>query len=77
MKRIQPSTTPGQPIYGSLKPGDTVVVQTADGEQEPFVVDRIEGDTIVARGGTRFARQDIARLERPQISARMASKGTM
>jgi hypothetical protein len=68
MKRIQPATAPGQPTYGPLQPGDTVVVQTADGEQEPFVVDRIDGDTIVARGGARFTRQDIVRLERRVVS---------
>ena len=61
-------TAPGQPVYGPLKPGDTVVVQTRDGVQEPFVVDRIDGDTIVARGGTRFTRQDIVRLERRGVS---------
>jgi hypothetical protein len=68
MKTIQPATAPGQPVYGPLKPGDTVVVQTKDGEQEPFVVDRIDGDTIVARGGTRFTRQDVVRLERRALS---------
>jgi hypothetical protein len=68
MKRIQPATPPGQPAYGPLKPGDTVVVQDRDGERERFVVDRIDGDTIVARGGTRFTRQDIVRLERRTLS---------
>ena len=68
MKRIQPATAPSQPVYGPLKPGDTVVVQTPDGEQERFVVDRIDGDTIVARDGTRFTRQDIVRLERRALS---------
>ena len=68
MKRIRPATAPGQPVYGPLKPGDTVVVHTPDGEQGPFVVDRIDGDTIVARGGTRFTRQDIVRLERRALS---------
>ena len=68
MKQIQPATTPGQPAYGPLTPGDTVVVHTRDGEHGPFVVDRIDGDTIVVRGGTRFARQDIVRLERRALS---------
>src|SRR5688572_27320857 len=68
MKRIQPATAPGQPVYGPLQPGDTVVVYTSGGEQGPFVVDRIDGDTIVARGGTRFTRQDIVRLERRALS---------
>ena len=68
MKRIQPATVPGQPVYGPLKPGDTIVVQTSDGEQGLFVVDRIDGDTIVARGGARFTRQEIVRLERRAVS---------
>lgn len=69
MQRIRPATAPSQPVYGPLKPGDTVVVHTAAGEQAPFVVDRIDGETIVARGGTRFTRQDIVRLERRAVSA--------
>jgi hypothetical protein len=68
MKRIQPATAPGQPVYGPLKPGDTVVVHTTEGEQGTFVIDRIDGDTIVARGGTRFTRQSIVRLERRALS---------
>jgi hypothetical protein len=68
MQRIQPTTTPGQPVYGPVKAGDTVVVHTADGEQGPFVVDRIDGETIVARGGARFTRQSIVRLERRALS---------
>jgi len=59
---------PGQPVFGPLKPGDIVVVQTVEGEQEPFVVDRIDDDAIVARDGTRFTRQDIVRLERRALS---------
>ena len=68
MKRIQPATAPGQPVYGPLKPGDTVVVQTTGGEHGPFVVDRIDADTIVARGGARYRRADIVRLERRALS---------
>ncbi|MEQ1868739.1 MAG: hypothetical protein ABL961_01805 [Vicinamibacterales bacterium] len=68
MKAIHLSTAPGQPVYWPLKPGDTVVVQTVDGVQASFVVDRIDGDSIVARGGTTFTRQDIVRLERRGLS---------
>jgi hypothetical protein len=32
------------------------------------VVDWIDGDTLVARSGTRFTRQDIVRLERRALS---------
>jgi hypothetical protein len=69
MARIQPATAPGQPVFGPLEPGDTVVVHTTDGKQGLFVVDRIDGDAIVVRGGTRFTRQDIVRLERRAVSA--------
>jgi hypothetical protein len=68
LKTIQPAMAPGQPVYGVLKRGDTVVVHTPDGEQEPFVVDRIDGDTIVSPDGTRFTRQDIVRLQRRALS---------
>ena len=68
VKRIQPATAPGQPVYGPLKPGDTVVMQTADGQEGSFVVDRIDGETIVVRGGTRFTRQEIVGLERRAFS---------
>jgi hypothetical protein len=68
MQRIPPATAPGQPVYGPLKPGDTVVVHTRAGEQGPFVIERIDGETLVAHGGTRFTRQDILRLERHAIS---------
>ena len=68
MKGVPLTTVPGQPVYGPLKPGDTVVVHTSGGEQGPLVVERIDGDTIVARGGTRFTRQEIVRLERRGVS---------
>jgi len=68
MKAIQPAMVPGQPVYGPLKPGDIVVVHTAEGEQEPFVVAGIDDEAIVARDGTRFTRQDIVRLERRALS---------
>jgi hypothetical protein len=68
MTRIQPATTPGQPVFGPLKPGDAVIVHTRDGVRRPIVVVQIDGDTIVARGGTRFTRHHIVRLERRAFS---------
>jgi len=53
--------TPAEPTW-EVKPGDTVVVQTPDGEQWRFVVEQIDGDTIVARGGTRFPRDKVIHL---------------
>ena len=69
LKGIQPATAPGQPIYGPLKSGDTVIVQVRNGDRLKFEVDQIDGETIVARGGTRFTREDIVRLERRAFSA--------
>lgn len=68
MTPIQPSTVPGGPVYGTLKPGDTIVVYTSDGGQRRVVVDRTEGDAIVARGGDRFTHQSIVRVERRNVS---------
>ena len=59
--------TPAQPTW-DVKPGDTVTVQTPDGERWRFKVEQIDGDTIVARGGTRFPRDEIVHLWRETIS---------
>ena len=68
MKRIQPATAAAQPVYGPLKSGDDVIVQTRDGERWRFKIDAIEGDTIVAPGGRRFVAKDVMRVERRQFS---------
>ena len=60
--------TPAEPTYGQVQPGDTVMVQTPDGERWRFVVEQIDGDTIIARGGTRFPRQQVVQLWRRSFS---------
>jgi len=55
---------PAEPTYGQVQPGDTVMVQKADGGRSRFVVEQLDGDTIIARGGRRFPRQDIVHLWR-------------
>ena len=67
MRRIGVAT-PNEPTYGQVKPGDTVMVQKPDGERWRFVVEQIDGDAIIARGGTRFPRQDIVHLWRRSFS---------
>lgn len=62
--RMQPATAPHRAVTGSLAPGDTVVVQTRAGVQRSIVVAQIDGETIVAPDGTRFARQDVVRFKR-------------
>lgn len=68
MKTVRPVTAPGQPIYGDLKAGDTVSVETRDGQRQRFVVQQIDGDTIVAPGGQRFAHEEIVKLQRKSFS---------
>ena len=48
----------------TVRVGDTAVVHTTAGRRERFVVDRIEGDTIVSTTGVRYARTVIVHVER-------------
>ena len=59
---------PAEPTYGQVQPGDTVMVQTPDGERWRFMVDQIDGDTLIARGGTRFPRGQVVHLWRRSFS---------
>jgi len=68
MKTIHPATTPNQPVYGPVKAGDTVIVQTPDGERWRFVVQAIDGNAIVAPEGKRYERADVVRLQRKAFS---------
>ena len=67
MRQIRVAT-PAEPMYGQVQPGDTVMVQTPDGERWRFVVEQIDGDTIIARGGTRFPRERVVQLWRRSFS---------
>ena len=60
--------TPAEPTYGQVQPGDTVMVQTPDGERWRFVVEQIDGETIIARSGTRFPREQVVQLWRRSFS---------
>jgi len=68
MKTIRPAS-PGAPVFGKVKAGDTVSVQTHDGRSMRFVVQRVDGENLVAADGTHFAPTDIARLQRRSFSA--------
>ena len=67
MQTIRPAM-PGDGPFRPLQTGDTLVVLTKSGEQASFVVQRIEGDTLVASDGRRFVLSDLARLERKAFS---------
>jgi hypothetical protein len=62
------AATPNDPTYEQVRPGDTVMVETSGRERWRFVVEQIDGDAIVARGGTRFPRENIVRLWRRSFS---------
>ena len=59
---------PAEPTYGQVQPGDTVMVRTPDGERWRFEVEQIDGDTIIARGGRRFPRDQVVQLWRRSFS---------
>jgi hypothetical protein len=68
MKTVRPETSPGATAFGQLKAGDTVIVRTTDGRTVRFVVQQIDGDTIIAPDGVRFTRAEIAELKRRSFS---------
>jgi hypothetical protein len=68
MRTVVPVPAPAVPTYGKLKAGDTVIVQTADGKRWRFVVQQIDGDSIIARGGQRYTRGEIVKLQRKSFS---------
>ena len=68
MKTVHPATAPTAAVFGPVRVGDTVVVQTHDGKRERFVVQQVDGNVIISPAGTRYAREDIARLQRRSFS---------
>lgn len=67
LKTIRPGL-PGEPPFGPVQPGDTVVVHTRDGEQASFVVQGIDGETLVASSGRRYVRSDLVLVQRKAVS---------
>ena len=68
MKTIHPVTDPATATFGSVKVGDTVVVQTRDGRRARFTIQQIDSDAIVSQDGVRYARGEITRLQRRSFS---------
>ena len=67
MQTIRPAV-PGEGPFRPLQTGDTVAVLTKGGDQASFVIQRIEGDTLVASDGRRFVLGDLVRVERKAFS---------
>jgi hypothetical protein len=68
MRPVRPVTDPSVPTWGPLKAGDTVIVQTPNGDRRRFVVQQMDGDTVIAPGGQRYPQSEIFRLQRKSFS---------
>jgi hypothetical protein len=66
MKTIQPAL-PGEPPFGPVKSGDTVVVHTRDGERARLEVQQIDGETLIAADGRRYLRSDLLLVQRKAV----------
>jgi hypothetical protein len=66
-QQIRPAV-PGQAPSREVQAGDRIVVLTQSGERASFVVQRVEGDAIIAPDGRRFAASDLVRVERKAFS---------
>jgi hypothetical protein len=67
LKTVRP-VGPGEPPPRALQSGDDVVVLTRDGVSARFVVQEVDGETLVATDGRRFAGSDLVRVEREESS---------
>ena len=67
MQTIRPAT-PGEGPVRPPEAGDTLVVLTKAGEEARFVVQRVDGDALVASDGRRFVLSDLVRVERKAVS---------
>ena len=65
LKTVRP-VVPGEPPPRAVQPGDDVVVLTRDGASARFVVQQVEGETLIAADGRRFAGSDVVRVEREE-----------
>jgi hypothetical protein len=67
LQTIRPAV-PGEAPFGPVQAGDTVLVQTRAGDQVFFVVQRIDGEALMAPNGRRYERSDLVRVQRKAIS---------
>lgn len=67
MTTIRPAS-PGEPPFGPVQAGDNVIVQTRDGARASFIVQRIDGEALIASDSQRYLRSDLVRVERKAFS---------
>jgi len=66
VRTISPAGVPAAVPH--IRAGDTVIVRTTDDRRERFVVERVEGDTVVSTTGVRYARTVVVAVERRGFS---------
>ena len=66
-QRIRPAV-PGQPPFATVQPGDSITVVTRSGQETSLIVQQVEGGTLVASDGRRFASSDLVRIEKKEFS---------
>jgi hypothetical protein len=59
MNRVTLTPVEGGSTFGRIRVGDTVAVRVSNGTEHRFVVAAIDGETLVARDGTRIGRSEI------------------
>jgi hypothetical protein len=53
-----------EPPFARVAPGDAVVARLRDGGTARFVIDRIEGETVIATDGRRYQQSNLLSLRR-------------
>lgn len=69
MKTVKPQTDPSRPRFGSVKAGDSIVLQLRDGRRLEITVGRLEDEAVVSAAGVRYPHADIVQMQRRSFSA--------
>jgi hypothetical protein len=68
MKTVKPQTDPSRPRFGSVKAGDSLVLQLRDGRRLEITVGRLEDEAVVSAAGVRYPHADIVHMQRRSFS---------
>ena len=68
LKTIRLTDSPPSAPFERVRVGDTVRVETRDGERHQFQVRQIDGDVLVSESGDRYPRGQVVRLQRRSVS---------
>jgi hypothetical protein len=68
MKTVKPQTDPSRPRFGSVKAGDSIVLQLRDGRRLEITVARMEAEAVVSAAGVRYPHADIVLMQKRSFS---------